>query len=371
MAKLVKGKVINQKQNKAWPKIKEFLRTLWSNDANMNYALGHKWYWALLIGFISLIITLVAPVVNAFNVKGSSYIAGASSDSFYYGLYEYYQDADTSPVTFSNGKLSGTYTYETYADYTLEKDPTAPAIKPYYSFVRQDLHVLDIYVSDGVHDDTTYLNSILGSNPNFGDATTEERTKMSSEKYIRSSSFIFFSQEKVYSRLYANAQSVSSISGNYNHVLEEFKELNSSYSFKDVLNYKIPSTESSNLALHTAILKNYKAYADMVYIDVKNEQGLITMGIYAAINTGVMLLMGFVIWLMCRGKSNPNRGLKIWHGWRIAGFQALTPSILALIIGFIMAQFAAMAFVLVYSFRVMFLSMKYLRPAPVDTGGRK
>jgi len=54
MAKLLKGKVVNQKQNKVWPKIKEFLRTLWGNDANMSYALGHKWFWALLIGFISL-----------------------------------------------------------------------------------------------------------------------------------------------------------------------------------------------------------------------------------------------------------------------------------------------------------------------------
>lgn len=368
MAKKVKGKIVNKKPSTVWPKIKEFLRTLWSNDANMKYAVSHKWYWAVLIGLISLVITLVAPVVNAFNVQGSSYISGATSDPYYYGLYEYYQEADSFKVEFQDGKLVTKSTFESYPDYTLEKDPTVPIVKPYYSYVRQELHVLDIYVTDGVHDDVTYLNSILGGNPNYGEATTEKRKTLETEKYVRSSSFIFFSSDKIYSRLYSGKQSVSSISGNYNHVKEGFKNLNSTYTFKDVLGNELSTTETSNLTIHTSILKNYKTYADKVYIDVRNEQGLVTMGIYAGINAGIILLMGFVIWLMCRGKNNPNRSLKIWHGWQISAFQALTPSILALIIGFIMAQFASMAFVLVYSFRVMYLSMKYLRPAPADTG---
>ena len=372
MAKKVKAQLVKQKKNSAWPSIKEFLRTLWSNDANMNYALNHKWYWSVLIGIISLIITLIAPVVNALNVKGSSYVGTAASDPFYYGLFEYNEDADdtTYAIKFADGKLAGSYTFETYENYTAQKDESKPLPKPYYSYIRQDLHVLDIYVTDLAHDDKTYLELILGSNPNYGDASTEARTSMELEKYTRTSSFIFFSSDRIYSRLYANNTAVSSINGNYNHVLEAFSELGSSYTFKDILSHKLSDVDSTNLAQHKKIMDNYKAYSDKIYIDTKNEQALITLGIYAAINAGVLLLMGFVIWLMCRGKNNPNRSLKIWHGWQISAFQALTPSILALIIGFIMAQFAAMGFVLVYSFRVMYLSMKYLRPAP-QTDGRR
>lgn len=362
MAQKVKGKIVKKNKSTVWPKIVAFLKTLWSNSDNMNYALGHKWYWAVLVGFVSLIITLIAPVVNSFNVQGSAYVRTSASDSFYYGLYEYYQEADTYPISFADSKLSGTYTIEKYDDYGTEQDSSVKIIKPYYTYVRQGLHVLDIYITDKITDDQTLLAQIIQSNPNYADATTAQRETMTKEMYMRSSSFVFFSTDTIYSRVYAGTNAVASISGNYMHVLEKFNTLNSSYNFKSVLGYDL--TSGTNLETHNTILKNYRTYADQIYIDVRNQQGLVTLGLYAGINTGVILLMGFVIWLMCRGKTNPNRSLKIWHGWRISAFQALTPSILALIIGFIMAQFAAMGFVLVYSFRVMFLSMKYLRPAP-------
>ena len=370
MAQKVKGKIVKNKKSTVWPKILGFLKTLWSNSENMNYALSHKWYWAVLIGFVSLLLTLIAPTVHSFNVQGSSYVSSGASDAFYYGLYEYHQEANTYPISFADGKLSGTYVVEKYDDYGTETDSSVKIIKPYYTYVRQDLHVLDIYVTDRITDDQVLLAQIIQSNPNYADASASERENMKNEAYVRSSSFIFFSTDTVYSRVYNGTNAVASISGNYLHVKEVFTELSDTYKFDQVLSANLPAT-GTNLEVHNQILKNYKSYADQIYIDVKNQQGLITLGIYSAINTGVILLMGFVIWLMCRGKSNPNRSLKIWHGWRIGAFQALTPAVLALVIGFIMSQFAAMGFVLVYSFRVMFLSMKHLRPAPVQQqGGR-
>ena len=76
-----------------------------------------------------------------------------------------------------------------------------------------------------------------------------------------------------------------------------------------------------------------------------------------------MIIMAFIIFAMTRGKNNPNRSIKLLQCFSIAFWFAITPALISITLGFAIPQFGAMLFLITYSFRIMFLSMKYLRPS--------
>ena len=65
---------------------------------------------------------------------------------------------------------------------------------------------------------------------------------------------------------------------------------------------------------------------------------------------------------MTRGKSNPNRSIKFYQCLLIAFYAALTPALITLILGFVISSMAIMVYVMVFGFRVMWMTMRSLRP---------
>ena len=112
---------------------------------------------------------------------------------------------------------------------------------------------------------------------------------------------------------------------------------------------------------HTAIFLNE------AFNEIKLQNAGIQLAIYLAINAGIVLLMGFVLWLMTRGKNNPFRCYKIWETMKIATWTAFTPALLSMVLGFVIGSsnpLAGFMFVLVFGIRSMWLAMKNLKPAP-------
>ena len=87
-----------------------------------------------------------------------------------------------------------------------------------------------------------------------------------------------------------------------------------------------------------------------------------TCAIMGGINLGITLLMGFMIWILTRGKNNPYKLFNIWECQKMSWWAAITPSILALAFGFLVPRFANILFPMLIGIRVMWLSMKSLRP---------
>ena len=89
-----------------------------------------------------------------------------------------------------------------------------------------------------------------------------------------------------------------------------------------------------------------------------------TTGIYAGIYAGVILFLGLMIFVLTRGKNNPFKFLNVWHCQKIAWWASASPAILGCILSLVFGTNAIgqISFVLLVSLRVMWLSMRQLRP---------
>ena len=110
------------------------------------------------------------------------------------------------------------------------------------------------------------------------------------------------------------------------------------------------------------VYANYKTFLNKSYETLKLKNMFATSGIYLAIFFGVCVLMGFLMWLLTRGKNNPNNYFSIWLCEKIQARLALAPALITLVAGFFLTNYAAMIFILTMGLRVMWISMKELRP---------
>jgi maltodextrin utilization protein YvdJ len=65
---------------------------------------------------------------------------------------------------------------------------------------------------------------------------------------------------------------------------------------------------------------------------------------------------------MTRGKSNPFRVYTFWECQKIAYWASLAPAILAMILSFSLPAYAMIYYIFFYGMRIMWMSMRSLRP---------
>ena len=104
-----------------------------------------------------------------------------------------------------------------------------------------------------------------------------------------------------------------------------------------------------------------KIYND-AYLTAKNNSftlyTLVFYGVYALL----IVFMGLMIFLLTRGKRNPMNYMSFWLSIKISAWASPAPAILALIFGFLLTNFATMFFIILFGLRIMWLSMRQLRP---------
>ena len=107
---------------------------------------------------------------------------------------------------------------------------------------------------------------------------------------------------------------------------------------------------------------NWKGLVKNLYNQTRLKAAGIQLGIMSAVNAGIILVMGFMVWVLTRGKNNPYRIFNVWECYKIVFWAGLTPAILTSGLGFLIKTFASTIFPLLLGVRVMWLSMKSLRP---------
>lgn len=107
---------------------------------------------------------------------------------------------------------------------------------------------------------------------------------------------------------------------------------------------------------------NWKGLIRKLYNQTRLKSAGMQLLILSAVNVGIIAIMGFMIWVLTRGKNNPYRIFTVWEAYKIVFWASLAPALLTSGLGFLIKSFASTIFPLLLGVRVMWLSMKSLRP---------
>ena len=120
---------------------------------------------------------------------------------------------------------------------------------------------------------------------------------------------------------------------------------------------------TSDFVLYTRLVfNNWLNFFDQSFAFNKSQLLLIQTGLTFVVNAIMALLMSLVIFIMTRGKNNPNKHFKFSDTMKIGAWALLAPALLTIVAGALFPEFAGTAFVLFVGLRLMWLSSRYLRP---------
>ena len=136
----------------------------------------------------------------------------------------------------------------------------------------------------------------------------------------------------------------------------------------DLLSLTPKAADGSDLAYGSytyreKIAENWKVFINNAYEPLKISGAWQFTGIIAAIDAGMIILFAITLFIMTRGKRNPFRIVTYWETMKMSMFASLTPALLSLALGFWLTQWSYLIFMFTFGLRMMWMSMKSLRPA--------
>jgi hypothetical protein len=348
MSKNSKAKVIKNKKKLNWGKVWYYVKSLFSNQIVFDCGSSKKWYVAVIMALLSLIVTVIPISVSVSQSSGASFVNGTSADPYTYGLNYYVENkTQVGDIKFSEGVA--TYEKESAIEYNVIGE--TKVVKPIMTYERSAASGQNYtnefciyFIPTTAGDFATQVNYIL-SPGKYGLSTDTSK--------VNTSSLAIFGVNNFYGVLYnyTKATSVGTVNGDYKSLREGLE----GKTFYQIL--------TNDATTPTGYLDNFKTFAYDSYINNRTTLMWVQTGMVAGINAGILILMGLVMFLMTRGKNNPNRVIKWYQCYGMAAWAAPSPALLTLIMGFILPSYAVMYFVLFYGFRIMWMSMKQLRPA--------
>ena len=337
--------------------------TLISNEAVIKAGRemkGAKDIVPITLALVAVILAILPTFVSRNSVRGSSAVFSAPTANYEYGLSKFmnalvYEEDGTkrdNPIQVKindNGILeisdndlkalgnSGDVaTGETW--YTVNRSSTA---LPYF----------EVFFNTTDDRDSNFFNFIdSNQNPYTGGA----RTLIHGETVTFQSSYIAFGKESIRFRKRNDTLTFSGVTGDYirlhNTNLTEFALS------LDAKNLPYVSEDYAK-----EITTYFTDIMDKSFETLKNTSLWTYTGIFAGVDLGAILLFGLVMFLMTRGKKNPFRVYTFWETQKMAYWASFTPGLISLI-GFALPNMSFIFFFMMYGLRMMWMSMKSLRP---------
>lgn len=353
---------------------KLILKSLISNPACVEGGRHRPWYFAVTMFVLALLISIVPVFVQTFTKNGDSIVSNNR-----YGIdtitCEFVEDINDKGLTikienYDSGKRMNIVTAKEQWDVLCKN--TAEGSTQYTSWGTDtngnNCWSHKYYASDGsLHIDfqiyllkeSEFTNADFLNTINYSKVTDAEGN-VKQEK--RTSSYLLISEKSaaMYIQNVELGKDVGSIYGNYNYVPDDFS-INS-------LNGGIGHAQAA--ALEPAQAKEYKDNTwsnwKKFFVDFYNDTRLNmtwqTTLLMVGINAGLVLFMGLMIWFLTRGKNNPFRIYTIWESMKISAWASISPAILTCGLSFLITSFTQVFFALFLGIRIMWLSMKTLRP---------
>ena len=346
---------------------KLIMKSLINNDACIEGGRTKRWFFAVIFAVLSLVMAVLPIMVTSLQAQGSDFTAGNY-------LYNY----DNAIVAFSDSLKDNNLSMVVSEDanglfLAVDKSQweaayTANAYKQYVHLNNDSKVDFEVYYTEAVGQEFVDYYTLVSQNKSPIDGSWREAADTA-----RSTSYLIFGRERMVGQLFqpGNTTALSGVSGDY-------LKLDLGFDFKSLATVEIdgvtyvtshddkfsePNGFLSIDAYRSQIQNRWNDVYDAVYYNTKmvtaRDSTLIMLGVDALL----IFFMGLMIFILTRGKRNPFRIYTFWETQKIAYWASFTPSLLALIFGFIFTEYAVMIFVMLIGVRIMWMSMKSLKPA--------
>lgn len=325
-------------------KFKLFLKSLISNHACVEGGRRLAWYFAVPMFIVAVVLSLVPAFVQTITRQGDS-IVSSSTYEMNVASERFLEKAnDAGLILKVNDGILEVDEKKWEESVATDKDGSGNAC---YIHMHVDASSGKEFPDLGVY----YRRSSLVDEDYYSSITSfpakDEEGK--DVKIGRTYSFVLFTEKTVIIYVYSVAKGAA-----VGTVYGDFKSFENGYTLNSIL------TDN-----HATTWDNWKLFYRRAYDNNRVKTAWQTTGILAAINAGITIFMGLMLWVLTRGKNNLN-WFTLWETQKIAYWATVSPAILAVGLGFLLAQFAQVIFPLLLGVRVMWLSMKLLRPENAD-----
>ena len=361
-----KGQLLSMSQVKKVKKVKKGMspqarrnvangfKSIISNQACIDSAKESPWWIAIIFLAISIFLPVIPIWSNASKAYGSSFLQTTYNsdrgvfqtfDIFRAQGYEFRVEGSMMNFYKDNVKVADDAAAETRYDYMEVKDPTNVTCTV-INFVT--VIVPDNQVASKVQE---------LANKQYRQYSTEEWTESMAEfysPYIPSFLVLGRSTLGMATYKYQSNARVGASSGGLTYT----KAYDGDLIARVLGDTSVPDKIEQSFV-------RFKGFMDQTYLEVKDITVRNTVLLYLGVYLGLALILGLMIFLLTRGKNNPFRYLNFFVTQRIAWWALFTPALLGMIFGFILSGniIGQMAFIVLASLRIMWLSMRQLRPA--------
>ena len=328
--------------------LKLILRSLISNHACVEGGRKKPWYFAIPMVLLAMILALIPTFVQTITRQGDS-IVSTNSYELDGSVERFLENIRNNNITMvvenkqlivDEDKWNAVYT---------DKDASGNNCYIHY---HTDAVSGNSFADLGVY----YIPEVRLTDDVFQNITTFPDTTNVDEqgnpkRVNRNYSFVLFTEKRVWVYVYASGkssgQSIGTITGDY-------ENLPDGWSINSCLAEKSADT-----------WENWKFFLRKAYDNNRVKLTWQTTLMMFGINAGITIFMGFMLWVLTRGKNNL-RWFGLWETQKIVYWTTISPAILTTGLGFLISSFSQVMFPLLLGVRIMWLSMKLLRPENAD-----
>ena len=316
--------------------------------------------WLTILFFVFGILLPVIPLfVSQATTNGSYFL-----NSYSYGLERYITsmalDLQSQNVEFGIDEehlltVNENGTAVDFANYG--------SVKPYATYLNEVTKQYDLalYLSDATTTaEKTVVNKTISST--YYEVGTVNVTTSTENAYMPS--YIILFKNGVYVAVVGN-NSTKVAAYSYNG---DFKTIKANDKCLETL-LKVTDKDGNNVApsiisneYTEGVYKNFKKFLDKSYETLKVKNTWVSSAIYLGIFFGLNVIMSFLMWLLTRGKNNPNNYYTPWLTAKVQARLCLAPALITLIVGFFLTSQTMLIYIVTIGMRVMWTSMKELRP---------
>lgn len=345
------------------PKAKKFLSNFFfgliSNDHAIEGSKSNPWWVALIIALFATVLPVIPITVSQAKTYGASFL---SSNTYRF-------DQNISDATVQLLKDNKEFKVENkqltyYSDNAAVVTNETTDVTPIYQHLNSSTKQLELTIYYTQREKKVLSNFITEISSKVYKVNSTDVPEEGYEGGKYSPSFVVLSAGGIYTRINQD-DSVNVGSGTYTAFSSDWKHFKEGFA---LLSNALPAEKTKDQVDLTksedvsAIFNNWKTYYNKAYITQKTYNTWMTSLLFWGIYVGLVFVLGVLVFLLTRGKNNMFNYLKFFDTQKIVWWASLSPAILGMILGFIFPNFAQMMFIILIGMRVMWISMKQLRP---------